>query len=190
MSVLVADVNAHRSLAGRLLVSPPWVDDPNFSHAVVLVLLHTIEGAFGLVLNDESSSRGINLTELVGPAWSALVAPPESVFVGGPCETASVIALGLTRGDHDDPAAEPTTISVVDLTQQSPDPNVMRIRLFAGYSGWAPLQLDQEVEQSGWFIADSLPNDSFCVAPLDLWEQVLERNGKPYARFPSDPRFN
>ncbi len=166
------------------------MDDPNFAHAVVLILLHSIDGAFGLVLNDESSSRGVDITDLVGPAWSALVAPPESIFIGGPCETSSVIALGLTKPDTDDLDAESTTISVVDLSQPAPDANIERVRLFAGYSGWAPMQLDAELEQSGWYVADSVPGDSFTSLPIDLWEQVLKRNGEPYARFPSNPSYN
>jgi putative transcriptional regulator len=166
------------------------MDDPNFAHAVVLVLLHTIDGAFGLILNDESSSHGIDITDLVGPAWSALVAPPESIFIGGPCETSSVIALGLTRSEDADLDAESTTISVVDLSQNAPDESIERVRLFAGYAGWAPMQLDAELERSGWFVADSVPADTFSPAPLDLWETVLKRNGEPYARFPTDPRLN
>jgi putative transcriptional regulator len=166
------------------------MDDPNFSHAVVLVLLHTLDGAFGLVLNDESSSSGIDITDLIGPAWSALVAPPESIFIGGPCETSSVIALGLTKSVDSDPKAESTTISVVDLSDDAPPASIERVRLFAGYSGWAPMQLDTELEQNGWYVADSVPGDTFTASPIDLWKAVLQRNGEPYARFPSDPRLN
>jgi putative transcriptional regulator len=131
-----------------------------------LVLLHTLDGAFGLVLNDESSSSGIDITDLVGPAWSALVAPPESIFIGGPCETSSVIALGLTKSVDSDPTAESTTISVVDLSDDAPPASIERVRLFAGYSGWAPMQLDAELEQNGWYATRSPLRRSISGKPF------------------------
>lgn len=174
-----------RSLAGKLLLSPPWMDDPTFATSVVLVLAHTEDGAFGVVLNDESTTGVDTIADVVGPAWAAMLAPPESIFVGGPCQTSSVIALGLV--DHSEDEWE---ISVVDLNEVAPVPQISRIRLFAGYAGWAPLQLESELARNGWFIAEACVEDSMTDNPDALWTNIMERNGNPYARIPVDPTLN
>jgi putative transcriptional regulator len=81
-------------------------------------------------------------------------------------------------------------VFVVNLTQDGPDGTIGRIRLFAGYAGWAPMQLEAELERGGWFVADALPGDALTADPEQLWAAVLQRNGDPYARIPSDPRLN
>jgi putative transcriptional regulator len=172
-------------MTGKLLVSPPWVDDPHFARSVVLILAHTPEGAFGVVLNDESTTGIDTIADVVGPAWAALLAPPESIFVGGPCQTSSVIALGMIN--QDDARWE---VMVVDLNEDQPRPEITRIRLFAGYAGWAPRQLESELDRGGWFVADASVEDSLTDQPDDLWQSVLARNGDPYARMPTDPRLN
>jgi putative transcriptional regulator len=178
-------VDNFSSLTGRLLLSPPWMDDPNFARSVVMVLAHTPDGAFGIVINDESSSGSSTISDVVGPAWAALIAAPESIFVGGPCETTSVIALGLVK--HADGRDE---ITVVDLNQETPDPSIQLVRLFAGYAGWGPEQLDGELATGGWFVAEAELRDGLSSSPDALWDRVMQRNGNPYARLPHDPRLN
>lgn len=161
------------------------MDDPNFAKAVVLILAHTEDGAFGIVINDESSTGSSTISDVVGPAWAALVAPPESIFVGGPCETTSVIALGLVS--HTD---KPTEMTVVNLNEDAPNPAIQLVRLFAGYAGWGPDQLDNELARGGWFVADAELHDGLTNDPEELWTAVMARNGNPYARLPPDPRLN
>ncbi len=173
------------SLVGRLLVSAPWMDDPNFTKSVVLILAHSADGAFGIVINDESSTGSSTIADVVGPAWAALVAPPESIFVGGPCEPTSVIALGLVT--HTDRQAE---VTVVNLNEDTPNPAIQLVRLFAGYAGWGPDQLDNELSRGGWFVADADLLDGLTSNPDQLWTAVLQRNGDPYSRLPPDPRLN
>jgi putative transcriptional regulator len=182
---LFGQSNVHRSLAGKLLVSPPWMDDPTFARSVVLVLAHTQDGAFGVVLNDESTTGVDTIADVVGPAWAAMLAPPESIFVGGPCQTSSVIALAMVDLDGDE-----WEITVVDLNQDAPLPHIARIRLFAGYAGWAPLQLESELARNGWYVAEARVEDSMTDDPDALWTTIMERNGNPYARIPVDPTLN
>ncbi len=187
----------HRSLAGKLLLSPPWMDDPNFSRSVVLLLAHTEDGAFGVVLNDESTTGVETIADVVGPAWAAMLAPPESIFVGGPCQTSSVIALGMIdrsktdeAGPTEGPEASTHEIVVVDLNQDAPQSQITRIRLFAGYAGWAPMQLEFELARNGWFVAEALVGDGLTDNPEELWIAIMARNGNPYARIPVDPTLN
>ena len=178
-----------RFLTGKLLVSPPWADDQNFTRSVVLVLAHSPDGAFGVVLNDESTTGVDTIADVVGPAWAALLAPPESIFVGGPCQTSSVIALGMINQNNGQSEVQ-WEVTVVDLNQDRPRPEITRIRLFAGYAGWAPLQLESELDRGGWFVATASPEDSLTDEPDELWQRIMSRNGDPYARIPTDPRLN
>jgi putative transcriptional regulator len=189
----------HRRLVGKLLVSPPWMKDPNFDRTVVLLLAHTEDGAFGIVLNRESDLRA----DEVADRWEHLVSRPALVFRGGPCEVQHVIALG----DTDSAAVNvgETTevpdwtilfnrVGTVDLSRSPIDFfGVSRVRLFAGYSGWGPMQLEAEIDSESWYVLDSDADDIFIDAPDELWGQVLRRNGRDLAAvsmYPPDPSLN
>ena len=87
------------------------------------------------------------------------------------------------------------TIGTVDLTV---DPDTMRdelveVRVFAGYAGWSPGQLEEEIAAGSWLTFKALPSDAFTERPDDLWSMVLRRQGGMYAAvafYPSDPTLN
>lgn len=180
----------------KLLVATPELTDPNFARTVVLVLEHSEEGALGVVLNRPTdSSIAASL-----PRWSELAAPPAVVFVGGPVQPDA--AIGLAR--HVAAAPEPESIGyaplfgdlgTVDL-ERAPDdvaPTVAAVRVFAGYSGWGPGQLDDELAASGWYVCDAVPDDVWTTRPDELWRAVLRRQRGPLrlvAGFPDDPSMN
>ena len=67
------------------------------------------------------------------------------------------------------------------------------MRFFAGYAGWGAGQLEGEIATHGWFIVDTLPDDPFATDPVELWREVLRRQGGELARFathPSEPGVN
>ena len=67
------------------------------------------------------------------------------------------------------------------------------MRVFSGYAGWGPGQLDQELDAAGWFLADAEPDDVFTDGVDDLWRRVLRRAGgrvAMFAAFPDDPSWN
>ena len=68
-----------------------------------------------------------------------------------------------------------------------------RVRLFAGYAGWAAGQLEGELEVGGWYVIDASPQDPLSAQPDDLWREVLRRQDGPLRRlaaFPRDPSTN
>jgi putative transcriptional regulator len=110
------------------------------------------------------------------------MSPRACVFAGGPVETTSLI--GLTRsGSAHDPGADgswsglPAGYATVDLERplDEVDLPLDRFRLFRGYAGWGPGQLDGEVEASAWIVVDAHPDDAFSPTPTDLWRAVLRR---------------
>ena len=177
------------SYAGRLVVATPDLGDPNFSHSVVLVLEHGDEGALGVVLNRPSE---VVVGEAL-PGWERLASAPPVVFVGGPVESSAIIALGVGPA----PAPDDAWVSIVgdlravDLTADpDEDPGVDSIRVFAGYAGWSPGQLDAEVDDGGWFVVDADPRDALTREPDRLWRRVLVRQGGVFTTASDDPSLN
>jgi putative transcriptional regulator len=168
------------STARRLLVSVPTLGDPNFFRSVVFVIEHTDEGALGLVLNQPTETRVDEVLDL----WAPYAAAPAVAFVGGPVQQhEAVIGLArvasLDRGDGD--AWQPLlgSVGTVDLARDPRDahPDLEAVRIFAGYSGWGPLQLDGELQAGGWFVVDAQPDDVLTSDPAGLWRAVLRRQG-------------
>ncbi|MGE3620299.1 MAG: YqgE/AlgH family protein [Acidimicrobiia bacterium] len=181
------------STAGRLLIAEPMLDDPNFERTVVLVVEHTEEGALGLVLN---RSTDLAVADVV-PAWRELASEPAVVHVGGPVEGRSGWCLARLR----EPAPRPGFVPVVGdlgLVDLSLDPaelagQLTDARLYAGYSGWGPGQLDGELALDSWFVVDARPGDPFHQHPDQLWREVLARQKGGLGRlsnFPPDPSLN
>lgn len=179
------------SLTGRLLVALPLLEDPNFDRAVVFVLDHDEDGALGVVLNRASD---VALEEALAE-WSRLAARPAVMFGGGPVEPTAVVALGrdvpgLVASDADE---LPQAVRLVDVSEGPPGDHLEEVRVFAGYAGWAPGQLEAEVEQGAWTSVPARPEDVFTDDPAGLWSRVLRRQPgrlRLLAAFPADPSAN
>ena len=172
------------SLRGQLLIAAPSLLD-YFRRTVVLVIEHTPDGAMGVVLDRESETR---VAEAV-PQLAALAPPDELVCIGGPVSPQSVVAAGRVRrprrGRH--PGGRPAGHARSRRRQQS----LRRMRVYAGYAGWAPGQLDGELEQEAWVVTPAEPGDPFSVG--DIWSEALHRKGGAYrllATMPADPSLN
>jgi putative transcriptional regulator len=158
-------------------VATPPLEDPNFDRTVVFMLEHHDEGAIGVVVNRPTEE------ELDGPLdrWIDLEAPPGGVFAGGPVELDALIALARTRTPVTEPAEflSPVTGLIVsaDLTADPAlvAPAVDGVRIFRGYAGWGPGQLDAEIEAGAWLVLDAQVDDLFGDDPDQLWRTVLRR---------------
>lgn len=182
---------------GALVVATPQLADPNFARTVVLLLQADAEdGALGVVLNRPS---GTALGEVL-PDWVPLAAEPDVVFVGGPVSPQAAICLGRARlGGALVAAFAPVeglpVLGTVDLDAEPEAvlPAVEQVRLFAGYAGWSPGQLEAEVQEGAWFVLAGLPDDAVAGQPERLWADVLRRQGPPVAfaaGYPADPTQN
>ena len=185
---------ADSTLASRLLIATPLLTEPTFARTVILLLEHGEEsGAFGLVLNRPETAPVLDVV----PSVADLASGPGVLFSGGPVSPSTAIALGLAA-----PGAEPEgwtpvvpPIVTVDLDH---DPALLAaslraLRVFAGYAGWGPGQLEQEIAQGAWYLVDALPDDAFLAEPEQLWRTVLRRQGWPLSAVavcPLDPTMN
>jgi putative transcriptional regulator len=168
------------SLAGQLLIAPPDLGDPNFDGTVVFVIDHDAEGALGVVLNRPTETP----VEMVLPELAAAVTTPDVFFHGGPVSTNAVVGVGRI-GER---------LALVELDRViSGDIKPDGLRLFAGYSGWAPGQLDGELASGGWIVVDGFDGDVLGAHPDELWRDVLRRQGGAVGRlalYPDSPMFN
>lgn len=172
------------SLRGQLLIAAPVLHD-YFRRTVVLVIEHTADGAMGVVLNRESETL---VAEAV-PQLAELAAEEELVRIGGPVAPQSVVALG-EFGDVSE-AGTQVVDSLGTLDPDGANTSLRRIRVFAGYTGWAPGQLDAELEQEAWMVTPAQAGDAF--ADGDLWADALRRKGGSYqllSTMPADPSLN
>jgi putative transcriptional regulator len=187
-------VTAASSWSGRLLVATPLLVEDTFSRSVVQLLQHDSDsGALGVILNRPSHAP---LSELM-PGWALLSPDPADVFVGGPVQPSAAICLGQLRvGAPEDPSyvvvPGASWLGTVDMDLDAADA-LLQVRVFAGYAGWSPGQLEDEVAEGAWWVCDSLPADCFSTEPARLWRHVLRRQGMPLAlaaHYPSDPALN
>jgi putative transcriptional regulator len=179
------------SLAPALLLSMPQLRDPNFSRTVVLLCEHSEEGAFGLVVNRPLVTSGrviVNLEpapeESRQPAETVATERELQVWVGGPVEPQRSWML---VGNEPDANEEARGRRIADALYLSTSPELLRrllepdppprTRLVVGYSGWAPGQLEAELQASAWLMSDVDSDLIFTTPPERMWEAAIRRLG-------------
>jgi putative transcriptional regulator len=179
---------------GKLLIAIPSLPDANFFRSVVFMIEHSDDGAIGVVLNRPANVRVDQLWEKLAPELD--VERKESVYLGGPVQ-GPVLAL------HDNYAfSERSVIDGVYMTMSGEKLNQLvmepngKLKAFTGYSGWAPGQLEAEIERGGWLLASAEPKHVFGDCN-ELWKDVCAEVGDeimlPIAvknRVSGDPNLN
>jgi putative transcriptional regulator len=179
------------SARGQLLIAGPGLTDPNFWRTVVLIVEHSEEGAFGLVLNRPSET-------LVGeavPEIEELVEPDEPLYIGGPVQPSGVVVLGQFEDPGDGALVAFDDVGVLGAGSalEEHSAGLRTGRAFVGHAGWGAGQLDEEIERGDWILEPAGAGDAFSDEPRELWSRVLTRKGGSYAlvaRMPADPSLN
>ncbi|MFD7444153.1 YqgE/AlgH family protein [Streptomyces sp. NPDC059909] len=181
------------SLTGRLLVATPALADPNFDRAVVLLLDHDEEGSLGVVLNRPTPVGVGDILE----SWADLAGEPGVVFQGGPVSLDSALGLAVIPGDEG-PLGWRRVYGAIGLVDLEAPPELLAsalgsLRIFAGYAGWGPGQLEDELTEGAWYVVESEPGDVSSPSPENLWRSVLRRQRNELAMvatYPDDPSLN
>lgn len=181
------------SVGGRLLVATPILRDGVFDDTVVFVLAHGDDGTLGVVLNqplDESIRDTL-------PRWHDLADAPGQLFAGGPVDTATLVGVATTEEGGEGFAAVPGALPCftmdLDLDATLAATHVTHLRMFSGYAGWGPGQLQAEILAGAWFVTDARHSDVYTAHPELLWEKVLRRqpdSRRWFIHYPDDPQFN
>jgi putative transcriptional regulator len=177
---------------GRLLISEPFLPDPNFERTVVLLCEHNEEGSFGFVLNKPSILK-------VNEVMEDITELDNLVYVGGPVQQDTLHFI------HRHTLLENAVEIVNQIYWGGTFENLMGlcetrqitakdIRFFLGYSGWGPGQLDAELQQDSWIVCDYVTDQLlFDTGPEIMWRKALENMGgrfSMYSNYPVDPRLN
>jgi putative transcriptional regulator len=178
---------------GDLLISEPFIPDPNFSRTVVLLCEHNEVGSFGFVLNKQSLLQGKDVLEGADVLDSPL-------YVGGPVQQDTLHFLH--REENEELGGE----AIIDGLRwggnfskllSGLETKLMQtsdFKFFLGYSGWDAGQLEEELNQNSWIVYQgTTATDIFDTDPDALWRQILQRMGGRYkmiSNYPTDPRLN
>jgi len=163
--------------APGFLISVPQLMDPNFYHAVVLLIEHSSEGAMGLTINHPTDKSIQSLYEQMGRPWpgdersllmrGGPVQPENAWILHGP-EDSVVSGYKITEELQLN-----TSLDALDELAKARGP----FRLFVGYAGWGPGQLDLEIQQGAWILSDVDISLVFKTPSEAVWETSLRRMG-------------
>jgi putative transcriptional regulator len=153
------------SLAGALLVARSSLRDSLFGRSVILLLQHGSEGAFGLILNKPAESKEL----------------PFPIYVGGPCKLQGLLLLHGEADWVDDPTKQEGLIcpgvflgdaSCFDRLDDVEEDTPLKFRVFSGYSGWGPEQLEAELAEGAWIVLPATGDRVFDIPVGELWERL------------------
>jgi putative transcriptional regulator len=160
---------------GRVLVMPRNVRDPIFSESVILLVRYEPDGAIGLMVNRRTAVPVARMLSDFKGAGSH----QEPLFAGGPVTRTAV--FGLIRADKAPADASPVSGNLYLITSRNalekalkskPSPN---LRIFLGYCGWAPGQLESEARRGSWHIFSHSEDVAFDSEPATLWSRMVEK---------------
>jgi putative transcriptional regulator len=174
---------------GKIMIAEPFMLDPHFRRAVVLLTNHETDGSVGFILNKMLDMK-INDVLAEFPEFNA------PLFYGGPVQTDSIHYLhnigelldGSTRisagvywgGDWEQ----------LKFLIESKLVEPKHIRFFVGYSGWGEGQLRVEMDDGSWIISDMHANYLFNAQPHTLWRTVLQHKGEAFSVIADMPDEN
>ena len=169
------------SLRGQFLISGPRLRDPNFFKSVVLMVEHGPDGSMGLVVNHPSSDT---VSHVLREHFD-LPETEELVFVGGPVEPKALFVV------HNSPTLDPTEMPVIpgvymgssadvfqeilEATTSDQEPG-LKFRVFGGYTGWGPGQLEGELDRGDWLTTEADQDHVYTANPYRVWDQVIQKS--------------
>ncbi len=167
---------------GMFLVAGRQLQDPNFARSVVLLVDYGEHGAAGVIVNRPTEARLADLLpEIPGAEQMA-----GRVFLGGPVSPDGVLVL--MRADSAPEAARPVFDDVYVSSSREILERLARdggtFRVYAGFAGWAPGQLDWELRQGGWSLWPADVETVFDEQPDEVWRKLERRANSPLASAP------
>lgn len=177
--------------AGQLLIAEPFLGDPNFSRVVIFLCEHSDEGSVGFILNKPTD---LALGDLVPEIY----APSLMVSQGGPVQLDTLhmlhrIPARLGGNEIIDGIYWGGSYEAMQdmIRDNNYDPN--DLKLFLGYTGWSPGQLEKEVKEGSWLISGMSPKLIFETQAKQAWKDAVKSLGKEYqilANMPLNPQLN
>lgn len=182
------------SYKGKFLISEANMSDPNFFQTVVLMVEHNADGAFGIVVNRRSK---LTLSDIL-QGFESPLGQSCPIYVGGPVQQEYLFALHSELPDKSESEHRTSPVKgvyfepafrrleqffVPESWEQIPADDRPKIHLFLGYSGWAPGQLEREMERGSWITHPASAKIVFHENPEEGWKNALRDKGGIYRVF-------
>jgi len=184
--------NAILPAKGRMLVSEPYLPDPNFERTIILLCEHNEEGSFGFVLNKPSLAK-------IGDVMEDLKNIDAPVYIGGPVQQDTLHFIHQCADLEDAVEIHPgiywggdfeSLLVKLDTRQIDVDD----VKFFLGYSGWSAGQLNDELKVDSWIVSDRINRELiFETDHHEMWQKALKIMGgrfSVYSNYPVDPSLN
>lgn len=166
------------NLVPGVLIAMPKLIDPNFRRTVVLVLQHDDEGTLGLVLNRPTSHLCSTVAESLDIEWE--LGDTRYISVGGPVEPQSlwmVHSNGLQFNETIEIGARLAVSRSEQALRKICQTGEDRIKMFVGYAGWGPGQLEQEIREGAWLTTELTERLVFDISEAEIWGFALQELG-------------
>lgn len=169
-------------LTGQLLIAMPGMQDPRFHKTVIFLCAHSDDGAMGLIVNKPAESLALkDLFERLSIEVNSPIAA-ERVRFGGPVETGRGFVLHSADYHAEDATLEvdettSMTATLDILHAMAEDEGPRRAMVALGYSGWAPGQLEQEIQRNGWLYCAPDTELLFGAENDEKWARALAKIG-------------
>lgn len=184
---------ANQYFEGQALVASPYLGDRNFMRSVVYLVKHDEDGAYGLILNRPTE---LTVGQLLRHVLEEDLDIAEPIYHGGPVEGPIVVVH-----EQQVEGASPIEPGVYLSSEQDSfmtvcNQQTARYRVFNGYAGWAPQQLENELKHGGWLIW-KITKDELFAPPDEIWQTAIRQIGRDILtagisgeRIPHDPSAN
>ncbi len=161
---------------GKLLVATRDTFDPNFAETVILLVQYDHDSAVGLIVNRRTKAPISRVLQEMKAAKQRT----DPVYLGGPVELSGVLALLRSRtkpGDSKQVLGDVYLVSSRPVLEKALAAGLesRQLRVYLGYSGWGPGQLENEMRLGGWYIFDGNANLVFDPDPASVWERLIAR---------------
>ncbi|MGP8243337.1 MAG: YqgE/AlgH family protein [Bryobacteraceae bacterium] len=159
---------------GKLLVAPRRSPDPSFAESVILLLHYDRESALGLMINRRTT---VPIARVLRD-FNGLARRPDVIYLGGPVERDNAMALVRSAAKPDGATGVTGRVYLLIARQAlekalATPKNSGDLRIYAGYCGWGPGQLDFETRVGGWFIFNRGAELVFDARPDTIWARLI-----------------
>ena len=174
-SIKLHDEIASNPSKGMLLIARRGMPDPRFRQTVILLAAHDEGGSLGLIINRASDTK---LTRLL-PELDDIDKQGHRVYIGGPVGIQQIKFLVRNSNDldtalhiMDDLYISGNQLILEEMLNQDMPPT--KLRIYLGYAGWGPSQLDGELDRRDWYLRKANMAEIFSNRPESIWQDLIE----------------
>jgi len=168
---------------GKFLIASRQLLDPQFAETVVLLIEYNQRGAMGIIINRPSELK----LSAVLPEIQVLGERPDTIYLGGPVAKNQLLLLIRTSSPPEgsrlvfEDIHVSSSQAVIKRMIKNPE-GEERFRVYAGYAGWAPGQLDNEIATGGWHVLRADAETVFDKSASEIWPDLIHRSSAQWVR--------